>query len=83
MGCQRVRANRRMPMTASTAPVRTHQRSRRTDLAARDLPGEADMFDLRRSRRRDRSLMAAFHPPGGRSRLLLRVYPKSARTLLC
>jgi len=29
MGCQRVRANRRMPMTDSTAPVRSHQRSRR------------------------------------------------------
>jgi hypothetical protein len=25
-GCQRVRANRRMPMTDSSAPVRSHQR---------------------------------------------------------
>ena len=40
MGCQRVRANRRMPMTDSRAPVRSHQRSRheRTGLVAGDSP---------------------------------------------
>jgi hypothetical protein len=61
MGCQRVRANRRMPMTDSRAPVRSHQRSRRgrTSLVVRDLPGGVDKFDGRRFRRCDRSLMAA------------------------
>ena len=39
--CQRARANRRMPMTDSRAPVRSHRRSRheRTGLVARDSPG--------------------------------------------
>lgn len=61
MGCQRVRANRRMPMTDSTAPVRSQRRGRlgRTSLVARDLPGGVEKFDGRRCRRCDRSLMAA------------------------
>ena len=70
MGGQRVRANRRMPMTDSRAPVRSHQRSRheRTGLVARDSPSGVDRFDSR-FRRCDCSLMAASYPPGSRDRV--------------
>ena len=73
MGCQRARANRRMPMTDSRAAVRSNRRSRRgrTGLAARDLPAGVDRFHRGRLRRCDRTLMAASCPPGGRYRVLL------------
>jgi hypothetical protein len=76
-GCQRVRANRRMPMTDSRAAVRSHRRSRRerAGLAARGLPAGVDRFHGGRLRRCDRNVMTASCPPGGRYRVLLCVYP--------
>jgi hypothetical protein len=76
MGCQCVRANRRMPTIDSRAAVRSHRRSRRgrAGLAARDLPAGVDGFYGGKLRRCDRSLMAASYPPGGRYRVLPCLY---------
>jgi hypothetical protein len=75
IGCQRVRATRRMPITDSRAPVRSHQPSRheRTGLAARDSPARVDRF-ASRFLRFDCSFMPASYPPGSRYGVLLCVY---------